>query len=161
LSAVLRDLKNYSPQPGAPAIGRLEPRPPSSVPVFTPEAAQGIPRPVLESALAGLPALQTDVAAAVNHSRQAVRAALPSPTSTQRLHLSNHSHVSRYHGSLPDDLRREDSEKPRQGPEAAAAGLLGRKLTPSERLLARAMRARGQASHEVAANLRLLEKAAN
>jgi hypothetical protein len=154
---LLRDLKKTTEGVGRVPAEGAAPMPPIVAAVPLPEAPPGVRMVPRESALAALPALEKETAAAVTTSRQAARGVLDRQIG---IHTQNVNHALRtiqQYGKRGDDARQD--ERKQTDPYAAVVGLLGRALAPSERILARAMQARGQSPAEIAANLRALDKA--
>jgi hypothetical protein len=156
----LRDLKAAGPAK-ASGDGAV----PAGAPVtagLVPEAPEGVRAGTKEAAGAGLPPLGERVKATGKTARSRAAEQVREAAEVESCRLTQHLHlIERYahalHERVRDRRERDDGEQADDAAEAHVAKALGHPLTPSERVLVRALRRKGETPDRIAAELSRLQ----
>lgn len=156
--AVLRDLKAASAAAKSAPTATSQPALPAE-PLLIPEGTAGTRPAVKERVAAGLPPLE-EVTTVTQQTRRRLLDRVAAELETQSHHFHLHLHCIHDFSQQAQTAAREDqplAEPSNEKPEAAVARLLGRSITPTERILISGMLARGKKPAEIAAELRTLD----
>jgi hypothetical protein len=159
---VLRDLKTVILGEGnagvRPPGGGMHGPPAPEMPLPPEGNPEGVRLPPRESVRAGLPEAEEETSS-TKRSYRTMNQEIREHVALYRHELHLHLHTLHRYSQQAHDVGQEQDEKNQESPEAAAAKLLARELTASERILVRQMHQHGKRPEEMANILRQLQSA--